>query len=59
MVKDAKSGVSYQEYGHISDLTDYLICYLFKDDYSQFQNGGVTSFARPMGRNVLNERNRM
>lgn len=58
-VKDAKSGISYQPYGHISDLTDYIICYLFREDYSQFQNGGVASFARPLGRNIPNERHRL
>lgn len=58
-VKDAKSGVSYQEYGHISDLTDYFICKAFSDDFAQFQNGGITSFARPMGLSSRNERVRL
>jgi hypothetical protein len=58
-VKDQKSGVSYQEYGHISDLTDYLFCRAFAEDYTQFQHGGVASFRRPMGTNSHNTSIRM
>lgn len=45
-VKDAKSGISYQQYGHITDLSDYLLCKLFPSDYQSFQTGGVVSFSR-------------
>ena len=58
-VKDAKSGVSYQEYGHISDLTDYLICKAFSEDYKEFQTGGITSFVRKMGSNAHSLKSRM
>lgn len=58
-VRDTKSGVSYQEYGHISDLTDYLICKAFNSDFIEFQNGGVQSFRLPMGRNIHSKTNRL
>lgn len=48
-VKDNKSGISYQPYGHISDLTDYFLCSAFKDDYDKFQRGDVTQYARKIG----------
>lgn len=57
-VKDAKSGVSYQEFGHISDLTDYLICKVYNEDYAQFQNGGIVSFAKT-GTGTVNQRVRL
>lgn len=58
-VKDSKSGVSYQEYGHISDLTDYLICEVFKIDFKLFQSGGITSFTRSVGSREINEKMRL
>ena len=48
-VKDAKSGVSYQMYGHLSDLTDYIICEAFKNEYQQFQRGDITNYVRKIG----------
>lgn len=58
-VKDSKSGVSYQEYGHISDLTDYLICEVFKIDFKLFQSGGITSFKGSVGSREINEKMRL
>lgn len=58
-VKDSKSGVSYQEYGHISDLTDYLICEVFKIDFKLFQSGGITSFTGSVGSREINEKMRL
>jgi hypothetical protein len=52
-VKDNKSGVSYQQYGHISDLTDYLICTIFNAEYTQFQRGDVTQMRRITGSNPI------
>lgn len=48
-VKDTKSGISYQMYGHLSDLTDYLICEAFKNEYQMFQRGDVTQYVRKIG----------
>lgn len=42
-VKDPKTGIAYQPYGHITDATDYLICYAFRTDYLNYERGGVTS----------------
>jgi len=58
-VKDVKSGVSYQPFGHISDLTDYMICEAFKNEYQSFLRGDVTQYVRKMGTNLINEKHRM
>lgn len=57
-VKDAKSGISYQPFGHISDLTDYLICEAFKEDYRKFLHGDVTNYVKLMPNTSAN-RNRL
>lgn len=38
-----ENGVSFQRYGHFSDLTDYFICELFKRDFEVFQRGDIVS----------------
>lgn len=58
-LKDPKSGVSYQQYGHLSDLTDYLICESFRTEYQIYQRGDVTNYIRPMGRNTQSETHRL
>jgi len=52
-VKDSKSGISYQPFGHISDLTDYLLCTAFNAEYTQFQRGDITQMARSLGSNPI------
>lgn len=37
---DAKTGVSFQKWGHFTDLFDYFICYAFASEYAQYQKGG-------------------
>jgi PBSX family phage terminase large subunit len=39
-VKDEKTGVTYEKYGHFSDGMDYFLCEAFKSDYLSFQKGG-------------------
>lgn len=50
MATDPKTKTRYQEWGHITDLTDYLICYAFANEYAQYQKGGL-SFLPSYGRN--------
>ena len=57
--KDQKSGISYQMYGHISDLTDYLICEAFKNEYQMYQRGDVTQYVRKIGSQIQSGKNRM
>jgi phage terminase large subunit len=38
-VTDAKSGISYEPYGHSTDANDYMFCQLFADDFRAFQKG--------------------
>ncbi len=40
LVKDQKTGVSFQEHGHITDLSDYILCQVFAAEYSTYQRGG-------------------
>lgn len=39
-VRDPKTKVSYQPFGHISDLSTYLLTMAFSSDYSTYQRGG-------------------
>lgn len=43
MVRDPKTDVSYQPHGHITDLTDYLLCYAFAHEYTLYQRSGKGS----------------
>jgi phage terminase large subunit len=36
-VKDSKSGVTYEPYGHSTDANDYFLTTIFKDQYKRFQ----------------------
>lgn len=38
-VTDAKTGVKYEKYGHLSDCLDYLFCYYLRDSWYKFKNG--------------------
>ena len=45
---NAETKVSYQKYGHMTDLFDYIICYAFANEYAIYQRGNgsiVRSFA--------------
>jgi hypothetical protein len=41
MDTDPKTKVRFQKYGHFTDLTDYLLCSAFMDDFTSYQRGGV------------------
>jgi hypothetical protein len=47
--KDSKSGVSYQKFGHLSDLFDYICCEAFKKDFETYQRGDITQYKRTTG----------
>lgn len=51
-VKDEKTGVSYEKYGHFTDGMDYLFCQAFEEDYRTFQRGGDTAFKAVLGPTV-------
>ena len=38
-VIDAKTGVKYEKYGHLSDCLDYLLCFYLRDIWHQFRSG--------------------
>lgn len=38
--KDPVTNATYQKVGHMSDLTDYLICMRFAGEYERFKRGG-------------------
>jgi PBSX family phage terminase large subunit len=39
-VKDEKTEVTYEKYGHFTDGMDYFLCEAFASDYIAFQKGG-------------------
>jgi hypothetical protein len=39
-VKDVRTGISYEQYGHCSDTFDYMICQAFNRDFLLYQKGG-------------------
>ncbi len=40
-ITDKATKERYQPHGHITDLTDYMLCYAFKADYETWQRGGA------------------
>lgn len=40
LTEDKQTGVRYQERGHITDLTDYFVCYVCSKEYGEYQRGG-------------------
>ncbi|MDL2320192.1 phage terminase large subunit [Alistipes sp. OttesenSCG-928-B03] len=42
-VTDAKTGVKYEKYGHLSDCLDYLLCYYLRDTWHRFRSGDDTT----------------
>lgn len=57
--RDEKTGVSYQKYGHITDLTDYLLCEAFQKEYSIFINGDTSVHQRQFGNNLQRDDKRL
>lgn len=41
MVTDTATKVRYQQYGHFTDLLDYLLCRAFADLFIKYQRGGT------------------
>lgn len=41
-VKDPRTKVTYQKYGHFSDILDYMTCEIFRTEYRAFQRSGTT-----------------
>jgi PBSX family phage terminase large subunit len=39
--KDPQTGISYERYGHCSDAMDYLLCYAYMAEFTQYQKGGA------------------
>jgi hypothetical protein len=44
-VLDAKTGVKYEKYGHLSDCLDYLLCFYLRDSWHRFKNGEDSTVA--------------
>lgn len=42
-VKDPKTGVTYEQYGHLSDTLDYFVCFYFQSKFNEFQHGDSTN----------------
>ena len=39
-VKDMRTGISYEQYGHCSDTLDYFLCQYFNREFLLYQRGG-------------------
>lgn len=57
--RDANTGTTYQKFGHITDLSDYLLCEMFPDEYDSFQNGDMSNYRRLSGHSTKNEKLRL
>jgi hypothetical protein len=44
--RDKETGVSYEKRGHFSDLLDYIVIQLFKNEYNHYISGGNSSKPR-------------
>lgn len=38
-ITDPNTKISYQPYGHFTDLTDYIMCYVWANEYNIYQRG--------------------
>jgi hypothetical protein len=57
--RDERTGISYQKFGHITDLTDYLMCSAFQSEYHKFQHGDSDSYKRQFGHNQQSSSKRL
>jgi hypothetical protein len=53
-VKNAATGVSYEQYGHCSDANDYFLCKAFAAMYKAFKNRKKKPGGGPKGEGSLN-----
>lgn len=53
MGTDSISKVRYQKYGHMTDLTDYMLCFAFMSDFINYQKG-TTSRVITTGKTISN-----
>jgi len=40
-IRDPKTQVQYEQYGHTSDANDYFYCEYFRKDYELYLSGGI------------------
>ena len=59
VVRDNNTGVSYQQFGHITDISDYIVCEVWREEYDEFQNGGGGEYLRLTGHSVRNDKLRL
>lgn len=50
-VTDPKTKARYQQYGHLTDLTDYFFVSAFANEFDKYQNGGRAWVAPKWGKN--------
>ena len=53
--KTKKDGITYEKYFHMADAFDYVVCELFKKDFTKQKNGGKI-FTYTIGRNPINDK---
>lgn len=53
--KTKKDGITFEKYFHLADAFDYVVCELFKKEFTIHNNGGKT-FTYTLGRKTFNEK---
>jgi hypothetical protein len=38
--KDKNTGVTFEKHGHFSDIFDYIVCYIFSEQFQDYLKGG-------------------
>jgi phage terminase large subunit len=38
--KDKNTGVTFEKHGHFSDIFDYIVCYVFSEQFQEYLKGG-------------------
>ena len=52
-VKDAKTGVTFEPWGHLSDANDYFLTWYFKAQFRAYQGGASIETPRKVKRRVI------
>lgn len=56
-IKDPKTLIFYEKYGHPSDANDYFLCYVLRNEYLDFIKGGKRDIAVTYGDNKTSTKN--
>jgi len=55
-IKDIRTGVTYEQYGHCSDTLDYLMCEAYNSEFRKFQRGDIDYSLYRYGNKLTNRK---